>query len=486
MNSWFVKHTKNNFFLHTAVIAFAILAAYYGLWRAYFFSDDYWMLGWVRHEPSLAHAITAQFGYGVRFLLDALLYTRVKLYDLDPAPYYWNSLVQHLVVAMIAYGLALLWSQRRAVAFLTALLFATSFAHYEVITWITGSEYSFAAALYLATLGQFALYLRTRRRGWYVGSLVTFVMLLLFLEMFLSLPLVLGAYHLTLGREGKSIWSLIGRQTVLLHAPYWLLMGLYLALQLSFVQAGSSEAVVAQVRYGPGLHMPGNFYYLAYLIVPDVHYAVLNAWFGPGFVTFIRWLTLIVALIGNGLALYGLWKGSELVRFAIVFIYLTFLPYILWEGGFAGAFRYRYLPAIGFSLLVALWVMRLYDQQAPRLWLRYALPAAVGGVVLFNVAVLQVWVRRHIENSDFRRAFVTELLAEYGQVAPGTHILIEVPEVKYVDLGEVCQLLYAHDVECEAVWAENVSVKEADDALYWLRATPNGIEQIYPLAERVE
>ncbi len=498
MNSWLVRGIKHNFFVHAFVIGAAILVGYYGLWRAYFFSDDYWMLGWVRHEPSFAHAILAQFGYGVRFLLDALLYTRVKLYDLDPAPYYWSSLVQHFIVALIVYGLALLWTQRRAIALLTALLFATTFAHYEVVTWITGSEYSFAAALYLATLGQFALYLHQRRWLWYVGSLVTFIMLLLFLEMFLSLPLVLGAYHLILGRQStdESIWSLVRWQTVWLHLPYWALMGLYLALQLSFVQAGSSEAVVARVRYGPGLHIPGNFYYLAYLLIPDVHYGVLRDWFGPMFVAAIRWLTLGVAVVGNGLALYGLWRGSPLVRFAIAFIYLTFLPYTLWEGAYAGAIRYRYLPAIGFSLLVALFLMYVYGwfRENRNLAMRnfsYAAPIVIIGIVLFNLTVVQIWVRQHVENSRLRQTFVTEFVADYGDVQPDSLIYIEVPAVKYSDLNEACTLIFEHDVHCKTVWDDRISPDEVSDdhyngPVYWLRITDDGLQQILPLVQRAE
>lgn len=500
MNSWFVKQIKNNFIAHALLVSAAIVICYYGLWNAYFITDDYWMLGWVRHRSTFAEAILAQSGYGVRFLLDALLWARVRLFDLNAPPYYWSSIAQHVIMALIVYGLAIFWTRRRAVAFLAALLFGTTFAHYTVITWITGSEYSFAAILYLVTLAQFAFYLRRRQWFWYAGSLITFLLLMLFLEMFLSLPLVLLAYHLILGREDKPLRAL-SWSDLRLHSPYWIFTGMYLMLQFSFVQAGSSEAVVARVGYGPGIHMIGNLQYLVHLIIPNVHYGVLIDFFSPVVVKIIKWGTLVLALVGHALAVYGFWRGSSFVRFGIAFIYLTFLPYTLWEGGFAGAIRYMYLPAVGFSLLLALFLARLHHRlgskestglsnKAPRR-IQWIVPVLVGLLLIFNLVVIQTWVQRHVENSALRRVFVTELIANYADVEPGTKIYIEVPAVKYVDLREACTLIFEQDVACKVFVSEDVSAIDGvtddhSEPVYWLRMTHEGLEQVFPIARETE
>ena len=490
MNNRMVQQLKNSFLVHALLITVSILVCYYGLWRAYFMSDDYWMLGWVRFQPSLVEAIQAQFGYGVRFLLDAVLWTRVRLFDLDAAPYYWSSLAQHVIAALVVYGLAAFLTNRRSLAFLAALLFATTFAHYTVITWITGSEYSFAAILYLSTLLQFGLYLRRRRWYWYAGALITFILLMIFLEMFLSLPLVLVAYHLTLGREDKPIGAL-GWSEARLHLPFWLLTGVYLVLQFSFVQAGSSEAVVAQVEYGPGLHVVGNLRYLAHLVIPNVHYAVLNDFVGPTGVGIIRWGTLVTAIVGHSLAIFGLWRGTPLVRFLILFIYLTFSPYTLWEGRFAGAIRYMYLPSVGFSILAALAIGKVAAYFDTKRALRIAVPAMVILLLAVNLVIVQTWVQRHVENSHFRRAFVSDLLTRYNDVEPGTYIYIEVPAIKFVDLREACTLVFEQEVTCHifvsgSEKAKDVATVDSSAPVFWLKATAEGVQQVFPVARSEE
>src|SRR3990172_9779130 len=123
-NDWIVKQLKHNSLLHAVALSAAILACYYGLWRASFTSDDFWMLGWVRQRATLGEAVWAQFGYSLRPLLDLNLWLRVRLFDLDPAPYYWISLLQHICVTLLVYALASYWSRRRSVAFVTPLLFS--------------------------------------------------------------------------------------------------------------------------------------------------------------------------------------------------------------------------------------------------------------------------------------------------------------------------------------------------------------------------
>jgi hypothetical protein len=486
--SWLASQVIGSAAVHVLVLGLAIFVCYFGLWNAYFITDDYWMLGWVRHHTSLGDAILAQFGYGVRFLLDAVLWTRVQLFDLNASPYYWISLLQHAAVALIVYWLARFWTQRRSVAFLTALLFSTTFAHYEVVTWITGSEYSLAAILYLSTLAFFGLYLQRRAIKWYIGALIAFVSLLIFLELSLSLPLMLIAYHLTLGRAHES-GRPIGRREIRLHVPFWVLFAGYLLVQFGFVQSGSSEAVVAGASYGPGLHILPNFLKLVYLIVPDVHYGVLSAAIGQTGVQIVHVITGALAIAATAVAVVGIWKGTALVRFGLALIYLPFLPYTLWDSGFAGAIRYRYLPAIGFALLVALLLVHAHEKLRSRggIARRWIVPAAVAALVAVNVFVVQIWVRRHVDNSALRQAFVTELAAGYQHVEAGAQIFIEVPEQKYQDLKEACTLIFDRPVQCNAFLYGEVSSADVADAssarpVYWLRSTESGIEQLYPPA----
>ncbi len=468
--------------LHGLALATAVFIAYFGLWSAYFTSDDFWMLGWVRHRPDLGEGLFAQFGYSLRPLLDLNLWLRVRLFDLDPAPYYWISLLQHICVTLLVYALASYWSRRRSVAFVTALLFGTSFTYFEVVTWITGSNYSLAAIPYLASLGLFSVFLDRRTWPWYVGALTLCAAALLLTELALSLPLVLSTYHLIMTRDRASRASLI-RRDWRLHVPFWLLLTIYVVIQLGFARAGTSEAAVAGQAYRPGLHMLGNFQYLAYLVVPPYVPGALVS-FVP--LSLIQGALVLVAIAGGVLAAYVFWKRSPLARFGVAMIVVSFLPYTLWEGTFAGAIRYRYLPAIGFSLLLALLATHVHDylRQTGKPLGSRIVPAAVAVLFLANVFFVQVWVQRHLENSVVRRALMTGLINGYPDVAAGTAIYMEVPEEKYSDLKDACTLLYRQPVLCQTFVSGGPMPVPPDTAsaapVLWVRVTADGLEQIRP------
>jgi hypothetical protein len=482
--AWAVNQARDNAWVHMGILSMAVIACYFGLWNAYFWLDDYWMLGWVRFHETWNDAIWAEFGYSWRLLLDFILWTRVKLFGLNASLYYWTSLLQHLMVVGLVYWLASFWTGRRFVAFLAALLFGTSHAYYTVVTWIIGSNASLVYIPDLIILALFSLYLRRRKVGWYWASLVLYVLIAVGWGV-RELPLILLAYHLIVGRHEKG--GTFHWRELLLHLPYWVLFGVYVLVEIYFVQLGSSEATVADQVYWPGLHMVSNLVYLVYLVVPAYGHDILARFVGAAAGQVFHWLTRGGAVVGNLAAGYGLWKGSPLVRFAIAFVYLSFLPYTLWRGTFAGAIRYRYLPAIGFSIVLALSFTGLHE------WLRrhkgaawgWVVPVIVVAFLFFNMAVVQMWVQRHVENSELRRAFVTDLALQYAQVEPQSQIYIEVPDPKFIDLGSACELVFAVPPRCESFVTGERSLEamlgaESEVPVYWLQATQEGLRQVYP------
>lgn len=472
---------------YPALVCMAILGCYYGLWNAYFTSDDFWMLGWVRHQPTLGDAIWTEFGYSVRILLDALLWIRVRWFELDPTPYYWMSLVQHTLVTLLVYWLAKVWTRRSGVALIAALLFGTTSTHFEVVTWITGSNYSLAASAYLGALGFFGLYIDRGNRTWLAASTVMFIAGLMLTELAISLPLVLLAYRLTIGRDQRV--RLVGWRHLRVLTPFWILLGLYLVTQVMMMSGGNSEAAKAEQIYRPGLHVLTNLTYLLYLALPP---------YGPPFLVTLLGAApvdaglLATAVAGHCAALLLLWRGSPVVKFAVAFTYLTFLPYSMWQGDFAAAIRYRYLPAIGFSLLIALFLARLNQRMlGSRTHAgRYIVPGLLALLLVTNVILVQTWVRRHLENSSFRRLTVMQLADNYSTATPGTRFLIEVPAEKFVDIGRACLLVFLQPTRCQAF----VDTKTAPVDLganpdgsvptYWLRATDEGLRQVYPVTAR--
>jgi hypothetical protein len=237
--------------------------------------------------------------------------------------------------------------------------------------------------------------------------------------------------------------------------------------------------------------MVRNLFYLVFLAVPNVHieqiYNFLTGYVSAGMVEAIWQLSVGLAIVGHVLAAILLWKGSNLVRFALALIYLPFLPYTMWGGTFAGATRYLYLPSIGFSILVALLLIWLYDQLRHRegIGYRFVVPALVTVLLVANLVVIQVWVQRHIQNGEFRRPFVTQMAATFQDIESESRIYIEVPTEKFKDLRSSCILVFKQTVHCEAFVSgqrslEDVINSDSEGAVYWLEATGDGFVQVYP------
>jgi hypothetical protein len=491
MNSITFNQLKNSALVHVAILCLALVTCYYGLWNAYFASgDDFGITAWVMHQPTIVDAIQG-YGNGVRFLNFGQIWIRTQFFGLNATPYYIASLLHQAVLVYIFYRLVEFWTGRRTTAFLAGLIFAVSFAHYEVVTSVSASDYSLWAIFYLTALTFFAVYLKRRSLPLYLVSIGAYAILALAHDFTLNLPLVLVAYHLTVGREGRALRSM-GWSDLKLHFPYWFIFSVHVAIQLSFVLRGTSEAIYSEQTYGPGLHMPGNLFYLVFLLIPNVYSGPINNFLtkliGSGQVELIWQLTGILAILAHGLAAFCFWKGSSLVKFGIALIYLPFLQYTLWQGDYAGANRYLFLPSLGFSLLLALLFIQIYDLLSRKEGIAYRLvtPAAVTIFLLANILVVQVWVQRHISNGKLRRAFTMQLANEFKNVEPKSLIYIEVPEAKFTDLKFACYLaLGAKAGRCEAFVTGEHSLQELSNIsnsgpVYWLQATEQGFTQIYP------
>ncbi len=465
------------------ILTLAVIVSYYGIWQAYFATrDDFNILGWIMRQPTLWDAMQG-YGNGVRFLLFGVVWIRTQWFGLNPTPYFWSGLAQHALVSFFVYRMVLSWAiyrpHQRLVALLVALFFVMTFSYYEVVTNISASSYSLRTLLYLPILIFFGAYLREHRRRDYWFALLAYLLLVFMADYALSIPLILLAYHYTLGKA--MLHHYLPRwQDLKLHLPFWLLWAIHVALQLGFLHNGSSEAVYSEAAYTPGIHMVSNLRYLVFLIVPNVHMApiqnFLTPLIGADMVNLLWQLTIVLAILAHGVAAIALWRGTALIRFALALIYLPFLQYTLWQDTFADAPRYLYLSAIGYSIIVILALIFVHR------WLgswqlrgaQFVVPIIFVGVLLANILFIQIWIRQQIANGEFRRAVVEQLVQEFKDVPGQSEIHIEIPEQKYEDLALSCYLVIKQTVTCKTVLRETGTLPASaapnsdKNGSYWL------------------
>lgn len=477
--------------LHLAGLALLIAAVYFGMWRAYFASlDDFWITGWVRHRASLWIAIQG-YGSGVRFLNYVPIWLKTQFFGLDAALYLWSGLLQFLALVWLVYALirqAIPTTARgRAIALLTAIFFTISYVHYEVVTYVSASDYTLWASCYVGILILFLRYLQQGSRWAYGGAVALYGLLAFGHDFTLNLPLMLLAMHLTVGWGNRSLRQARWRD-LLPHLPMWAIWALHVGLQFYLVWIGTSEAVYSENGYGPGLHMVSNLRYLIFLLIPNptlgpIH-GFLHGLLGPAVLDHLWPLLMGLGILLQAIMLGVLVRGTPLVRFAVALIYLPFLQYTPWHGHFIEAPRYLTLPSIGFALLLAIGLNALWRRRPQQSWARRLILA---GTILFlfaNVLVIQIWVQQHTANGELRRRFVTELAASYrARIGPDAAIWIEVPEDKYTDLEASCRLVFPYYVPCHAFVGTGLPPTlpmSETRPLYWLKVTPVGIVQRLP------
>lgn len=491
--------------VHLALLAGLVFLVYFGMWRAYFATlDDFGITGWVRSRESLWIAIQG-YGSGVRFLNYVPIWFKSQAFGLDAAPYLWSGLLQYLGVVWLVYALArqllgVAHSRfgRAGYGLLPATLFAVIYSHYEVVTYVSASDYTVWAIFYLATVILFLRYLTLEKRASYIGALAAYGCLAFGHDFTLSMPLVLLAAHLLLygdlrqwlrekwPQRIETLWSALRP-----HLPIWLLWATHVSLQFMLVATGTSEAVYSDIGYAPGLHMLTNLRYLVFLLLPNVTigpiYSFLSAQLSVTVVAALWQLSMVLGILLHLWLLWQFWRGPAAIRVAIALIYLPFLQYTPWQGHFIEAPRYLLLPSVGWALLLAWSVVDFATPQRLRMSRAWLAAIAVVLFIIANTSVIQIWIQQHIENGQFRRTFVTALQDDYYTLlGPDAYVWIEVPEEKYTDLAESCRLVFErYYVRCLTYVTGSVPPSSRDEIpsdhdFYWLEATAQGITQRYP------
>lgn len=278
--------------------------------------------------------------------------------------------------------------------FVAALLFATHPIHTEAVAWIASvPELTFT----LFGLASLALYIREDARPsprWW-PPWICFVLALLCKETAVTLPAVLAAFDLSLGRRPRNAAAL-GRRWL----PYILTLAAYLALR---------QRVLASVLVHPDSLRNLTPVELA-LSAVDLFRQYVGALLWPVELNFWRTFEPVEALLSPA-ALFALgtaaavgagcwwaWRHDRRVVFGLALTILPLAPafYIAALPVKPFAERYLYLPSAGFVLVVALLLDSLHRGRfAARPRWRLALSALVIAVtVLYAGATVlrnRVW-----------------------------------------------------------------------------------------------
>lgn len=434
----------------------------------YFGGDDFMVLGPVRAMGSwelIWKSFLARDNIPYWRPLVSPLYTfEVHVFWLRPLPYHVVVIGLHLVNVALLSLVAWWLTGRRWVALAAGLIFGIHPAHTTTVPMISSTVELFGFIWYLAAV---ACCLRVVQGGgarWYVAGLGAFILGLLSKESIASAAGVITVLFLLLdllpawrdrATRGDAVVRFVRRIT-----PYWALVVPYTVF--TFLTNTDDPTGVTQAMYTPGLHIGQNLWWLlARLAAP------LEIGRGPT-VTLVGHAGAALLLTG---AILLLIRGSNQVRFLVLWTVIALLPLTLWRPELLVG-RFTYMASAPFAILLALggaavasWIAAIVPRSAPR-WM----PGAVLVIVAtagFGVLTLEQ-NRDRTREGDSYRILVTALRRDEPELPSGSVVILEdgiwPGPFHAVFLNAVADTLYGPG---------NVHIRNADPSI-----APSGLESI--------
>jgi sorbitol-specific phosphotransferase system component IIC len=377
-----------------AVLAGAVLIVYSRSTSGYFFDDDF---HWLAQTQSFAPANLfdlSRYDHFYRPVIELYFYAGLALFGCDPFPFHVASVAIHLLTAGLVYAFARAIAASVPTAFLASLFFAVQPGFTDAVTWIGAITDLLPVPFYVLTMW---LHVRPRQRPTSrapAATIFTFVLCHLSHESAATLlPMMLAADVLL--AEGGS-WR-TGLHAILrrwrYYAPFVLILLAYLAI--AYV-VNTRSYLVREGHYAFGWHaLPNILNYILWLYVGQravLDYAATT-------------LVLVAVMV---------W-GSPRMRFAALWIVVTLLPvsFFTWEN----APRYLYLPAVGFSILLADLVYALRGVIAARMTASYA-HAAVIAIAAVLALRFGVFAKKAADSFPARAAAYQRLVSELRRANP--------------------------------------------------------------------
>ncbi len=388
------------------LVALVAFLTYAPTRNGYFLADDFVALNQLAlKQTSFVDNLVwfgRDWGIGANFYRPIVrlgYYFQYLFFGDNPVGWHLVSVGLHSCNALLVFGLGYLLSKRVAGGIVAGLIFGLQPIHSEPVAWISGQTDLWATLFVLAATLCFVLMRQNQEReqgftALRVAALVCFALALGSKETAAALPLALLAYELvtTRLRAGKKIRKGGSITTLLInHAPFWIMLGLYMILRLLLFKG--LGGYVTEAGQQPNLVLWGRSN-LRWLLLPF-------SLGGTDGLTFIIIVGAFVVLTGVQEWESGGWDGAfntlRTAGYGLIWVLLFLLPAALVQP----AERFTYLPSVGFALFVGaiLAPFRATSPGRPRLpnlaWcLRLV---AIGAVAIIYLATasgrVQAWVK---------------------------------------------------------------------------------------------
>ena len=273
------------------------------------------------------------------------------LWRLDTFGYHLVNVLFHSFNAILLFLFLFAMFGEIELALLTSLIFAIHPVQTEVVSWISGRSSVLFLFFYLAALLFYVRFLRESKKIYFVLSVLLYLFSLLSKEMAVTLPLLLIACDAHFfNKDGL-------RKKIYRYLPYFFMTFLFLALRYHVLGRMSQCGWWGGSPYYTFLTMSWVIMeYIKLMLIPVklCAFYVLDVSRTAAETKVILSIAALVAIFS---ILPVIFRRSRKASFAIWFFFITILPVSnIVPLRALMAERFLYLPLIGFSMLMALFI----------------------------------------------------------------------------------------------------------------------------------
>ena len=318
---------------------------------------------YIRSWTNIAKIFTEDVGAGAeksyRFWRPMQMLTYMldySFWELNPLGYHLTNIVLHILAALTLFWLINLLYDNRHLALITGLFFTVHPIHTEAVSYISGRTDPLALLFLLLCFIFYIKALPAHKISFYILALFTYVLALLSRESSLILPVLLLLYH----------YSFKVKLKIRAFLPLLALAFAYIILRLTLLRFLLLGVDLAYSKVTLLQRLPGFFVaifnYLKLLLVPfNQHMEYGKIVFPFGYYRAVWGIIIILFLLICALSSR---KTNSLVFFSLFWFFIALLPSSnLYPINAYMAEHWLYLPSIGFFLILANVLSRLYQSK---------------------------------------------------------------------------------------------------------------------------
>lgn len=303
----------------------------------------------------------------------------------DQAPgWHLMNVLMHLLAVTFAFLIVERLTKNLSLAVISTLLFALHPLRTESVAWISGVTDLFLALFLLPSFYLYMLYREEGRTKHLVGALLLFLLAAFSKEPAVSLPIFIIVYELLIINRGRPLIEKI--KPAIMYGSTFLIVSIgyfamrYYALGFVFHDSRFTSYPFPHVLMTIPLVICK---YIGLLFWP-VNLSIFHATPMVQTPLSLRFLLPLLLVLALSAALWQL-RNSTIARFAILWFAVNLLP-VLNLSAFGEDFlvqeRYVYISSIGFSLVIAMALVRVPFEKWFTLGSRRTALATVVGLVL--------------------------------------------------------------------------------------------------------